>query len=62
MQSSWRPVTRKVSQVLVLHPVLFNVFISVINEGTADDRKLGRVADTLEDCAAIQQNLDILMS
>jgi len=69
VQSSWRLVTHKVSQVLVLCPVLLNILISDLNEGTecilskfADDRKPGRVADKLEDCAAIQRNLDTLMS
>ena len=60
-ESSWRPITSSVSQGLVLDLVLFNIIISDLDEWIectfrkfADDRKLGGMADTPEDCAAIQ--------
>jgi len=48
----------------VLAPVLFDVFISDLGDGIectlskfADDTKLEVVADTLEGCAAVQQDV-----
>ena len=66
-ESSSRLYLRSIPQGWVLGMILFNIFISDLDEGIectfsnfADDIKLGGVADTPEDYAVIQQDLDRL--
>lgn len=60
-------VTSRIPQELILGLILFNVFISDLDDGAectfckfASGRKLGGVADTADGCAAIQRDLNRL--
>ena len=63
------PVACGVPSGSELGPVFFGIFINNLDKGIewtlskfADDNKVGAVADTLEGCAVIQQDLDRLES
>lgn len=67
MEFSWRPVTSGILQVLILGPILFDIFIMNQDDRTecvpsksADDAKLGGGFDTTDGCSAIQRKLNRL--
>lgn len=67
LHSTWKLVTSEVLQKSVLRPVLFNICISSLEEEAectliqfADNIKLRRTVNALQDGAAVQRGLDRL--
>lgn len=63
--SSWMPVTRGISQGLMLRPLFFSIFINGLSVGaqctlSESVDKTGGVVDTAAGCAAIHRTLDRL--
>lgn len=62
MNSSWRPVTSSIPWGSILCPILFNIVINYLDDGTActfskfaDDTELGGVTDAPNGHAALQK-------
>ena len=65
--SKWKPIKRTVPQGSMLAPVFFNIFHSAIVSGIectlskfAEDTKLSRTVDSLEERDDIQKDLGVL--
>lgn len=65
--ASWKSVTSGIPQGLILAPILFNILIKDLDNGTdctfskfTDHTKLGGKIDGPEECAAIRKDLDRL--
>ena len=66
-KSSWKPVANGAAQRSILSPILFNIFLSNLDDGSehtfsrfSPDTKVGGVGNMSKGCATSQRDLNRL--